>query len=251
MIGGDLADWSVIPTAQQVAQLAGVGLSFAIVGTSYATPNTGAYVADDQIAAFVAGGFDVQVYEFPGVEKPSTYGRWADAENAQATIDTLRQMMRDGFLGPYSRAGFAAPIDWDCKAEFPDSKLYDARYITHRGPCLIQQAIDTGGDIAAAIATEFSWVPQFVGYWGFTEADVAIVQWHDSITIFGVNIDLDWRADRMYSDADIDAKVGEALALGVRNQKDLADLANGQDALPSLKGQLRYLWALAKKPWPF
>lgn len=34
-------------------------------------------------------------------------------------------------------------------------------------------------------------------------------------------------------------------------RRDLNDLANGQDALPSLKGQLRYLWALAGKTWPF
>lgn len=56
---------------------------------------------------------------------------------------------------------------------------------------------------------------------------------------------------RVYTDKEIDEKIGEALALGVRNQKNLSDLANGQDALPPLKGMLRYLWALAGKPWPF
>lgn len=34
-------------------------------------------------------------------------------------------------------------------------------------------------------------------------------------------------------------------------RQDLNALANGQDALPSLRGQLRYLWALAGRAWPF
>lgn len=59
---------------------------------------------------------------------------------------------------------------------------------------------------------------------------------------------------RMYSDAEIDAKVGAALALGVRNQTNISELANGIDAVSvankwplSLKG----LWFVAQKAWPF
>jgi GH24 family phage-related lysozyme (muramidase) len=36
-----------------------------------------------------------------------------------------------------------------------------------------------------------------------------------------------------------------------KTRLDLNALANGQDALPPIKGMLRYLWALASKPWPF
>lgn len=185
----DLADYSVVPTADQVVKLRSVGIIGAIVGTSYANPDSGLYVATDQLAAFESAGMPTKEYQFPGALKPTSREFYADAENSLATVESLRSALRSGSEGPYSRKGFADGLKWDCKAEFPESRLWDARYV-HRDDfvCLIKNAVDTGGDIARAIQIEMLWITEFLPYWGFTED--SITQWHNSITLFGVNVDL-------------------------------------------------------------
>ncbi len=179
------ASYSVIPSPQQVADLHALGFVGVIVGSSYKN-NT----AQAQLAAYEAGGMRTEEYQFPSALRPTTRPWYVDAELADATLEALRDALRIGSQGPYSRKGWADENlpDWDCKAEFPNAELFDARYVHGDGPCRIQYAIDTGGDVFAAIESERSWILSFKPYWGFTKAK--ITQWHNSITICGVNMDL-------------------------------------------------------------
>ena len=66
--------------------------------------------------------------------------------------------------------------------------------------------------------------------------------------------DLYAKEGRVYTDAEIDKKVGEALKLGVRNQEKVDDLANAVNALDGRNGHtltLKGLWYIAGKLWPF
>lgn len=259
MIAIDLSNWAVGPTQAQVASFIAIGVSRAIVGTSFwqrQSDGTYRYVGDEQMAAFESAGVETLEYMFPYREH-STERRWfTDMENSTATLDSARHALQNGAEGPYSRASWAAENlpGWDCKGEFPHSRLWTARYV-HRDDvsCLIQQAIDTGGDIAAAIATELSWLTPFVSYWGFTEDDVEMTQWHNSITIFGVNVDLNaYKGDEMTA---AERAEFDALKLVVlKSRIDLQDLANGEEAIQHLNGwtkTLRAAWYAAGKVWPF
>ena len=101
--------------------------------------------------------------------------------------------------------------DWDCKAEFAEAELWDARYVHgDNDGCRIRDAVEDGGDIAGAIDLERSWLSPFVPYWGFERAKVA--QWHNSITICGINMDLnEYEEDGM--DADSKARFAQEAAL--------------------------------------
>jgi len=46
-------------------------------------------------------------------------------------------------------------------------------------------------------------------------------------------------------------QLNEASAGIIRLQQDINGLANVLDALPAIRNQLRYVYALAGKPWPF
>jgi len=191
ILGGDCGTYTVIPTPEQVAELRALGLDFFIVGTSYPIDETSPhYVATGQLAAFAAGGMDVSEYQFPEALRATTRPWWVDAELDSATLERLRNALRSGSQGPYTRKGWADEnySFWNCKAEFPRAKLLDARYVHGDGPCLIADAVASAGDVKAAIVAELAMLRPFVPYWGFTEA--AITQWHNSIVIAGVNLDL-------------------------------------------------------------
>ena len=177
--------YAIVPTTQQVADLRALGFEGAIVGTSWARTQ-----ALRQLSAFQSGGMRTQEYQFPGALRPPQGDWWVDAERADATQIALRSALAAGARGVYSRWSWADEIlpGWNCKAEFPKAELWDARYVHGDGGCMIQYEVDHGGDVKKAIATERSWLRPFVPYWGFTKA--TITQWHNSITICGVNMDL-------------------------------------------------------------
>ena len=189
MIGCDVSNWSVVPSAEQVQELKALGIEFAVVGTSYGTKSAG------QLAAFLDGGVTVAEYQFPQALRATLRPWWVDAEQDAATLDLIRNALRIGAQGVYTRRGWALDNypDWDCRAEYPEAHLWDARYVHGDGPCRIQFAVENGGDIKAAIASELAWLSPFKPYWGFTEA--AITQWHNSVTIAGVNVDLNVKED--------------------------------------------------------
>lgn len=260
-LGGDAGNYTVIPSSRQVADLRALGLGFFIVGTSYG------YVSGRQLAAFEAGGMEVSEYQFPAKLRPTQRPWWVDAELPDATQASLRNALRSGSCGVYTRRGFwqAELGGWSVKAEFPNAQLWDARYVHGDGPCLIFSAMATGGDVQAAIARELSWLSPFVPYGGFASA--AVTQWHNSITIAGVNMDLNIRepsgnsgeleGGRMYSDQDIDAKVGAVLAAVIEtNKKAEAQTTLLEALIPPLvtgtaaEARARYIWAVAGKPWP-
>lgn len=183
--------YAIVPSPAQVAQLKALGFVGAVVGSSYNHPR-----ALKQLAAFEAGGITTEEYQFPSAPRLTTRPWWVDAELPDATLGTLRRALRNGSCGPYTRRGWAQDNlpNWDCKAEFPQSELWDARYVhSDTDPCPIQGALATGGDVKAAIARELSWLRPFKPYWGFTQAKMT--QWHNSITIAGVNMDINERVD--------------------------------------------------------
>ena len=197
--------YAIVPSPEQVADLRALGFEGAIVGTSWSRPQALA-----QLSAFQSGGMRTQEYQFPSALRPPQGDWWIDAELPDATMITLRNAMSAGARGPYSRKGWADENQpgWNCKAEFPDAELWDARYVHGDVRCLISEAISTGRDVAAAIATERAMMPPFRPYWGFDRAK--ITQWHNSITICGVNMDLnEYEEDGM--DTETRAAIGAIL----------------------------------------
>lgn len=183
--------YAIVPQAAQVAQLKALGFTGAVVGSSYSHDRALA-----QLAAFETGGMATEEYQFPSALRRRERRWWIDAELPDATLASLRNSLLSGSCGPYTRKGWADQNlpNWDCKTEFPTSELWDARYVHgDNDPCPIREALATGGDVQAAIARELSWLSPFKPYWGFTQAKMT--QWHNSITIAGVNMDINERAD--------------------------------------------------------
>lgn len=185
------ASYSVVPTTQQVADLRALDFIGVIVGVY---PHTHPK-ALEIIAAYEAGGMRIREYDFPNNIVPTSNPWWIDAELDSTTVDDLRLAMQIGAFGPYSRSGWAADHDWDCKTEFPNAELWDARYIgsgkhgeDDSDPCLIAIAVADGGDIKAAIDAEYLRVRPFHPYWGFTKSKMT--QWHNSVEICGINMDI-------------------------------------------------------------
>lgn len=185
------ASYASVPTAQNVADLKALGFVGAIIGVY---PFTRAK-ADQQHHAFEAGGMRTREYQFPeALALPAAWPWHVDAELDTATVELLRAAMDAGADGPYSRKGFADGIAWDAKGEYPNSTLWDARYVHGDGAwCLIVEARDNGGDVKAAINAEMALTTAFKPYWGYERA--TITQFHNSITICDVNMDLNWMED--------------------------------------------------------
>lgn len=90
----------------------------------------------------------------------------------------------------------------------------------------------------------------FYAYGGWTQR--VMHQYTGSYDLCDMNVDLDEiEEERMYTDAEIDAKVGALVLALAEERKQLNDLGNAVNALPPLKDQLKYLYALGGKPWPF
>ena len=193
VLGFDCANYTVIPSADQVAAFKSLGVKHGVIGTSFGGIATG------QLAAWESAGIPCEEYQFPERMKPTHRPWWVDAETPTATRDSIREALRRGARGVYTRRGwFTGNLGaWDIPAEFPGALLWDARYIgsglhgeTGRGgePCLIVDALRAGGDVKAALERERAQLRPFVPYGGFQKAQ--ITQWHNSVTIYGVNVDL-------------------------------------------------------------
>lgn len=232
MKAADFANYARVPTPADIDALRDLGITRVIVGSSFSQrqpDGTYRYVAADQMAVCEAAGFEVHEFMFIGRVYPTKRTWWLDVELAE-TPDEIRAAVAiyrpDGI---YTRKGIWDLLDIDLVSEFPGLKLWDANY----GP-----------------------LPRpFRPYGGWDRADMT--QYHDTMDIgtgFEVDLSVYEETGRMYTDAEIDAKVAEALALGVRNQTNIGQLANGIDAVSvankwplSLKG----LWFIAGKAWPF
>jgi hypothetical protein len=155
-----------VPNAADIAALKALGVSRVIVGSSFSHDNgdgTYVYIAEDQMAAFEAAGFEVQEYQFIGRHYPSARPIWLDVELAE-TVDDIRAALRSYKIhGIYTRRGIWDLLDVDLLGEFPGLKLWDANY----GP-----------------------LPRtFIPYGGWTKADMT--QYHDTMDIgTGFEVDL-------------------------------------------------------------
>lgn len=160
----DFGNYTAIPTPDQVRCWIDAGYTRAIIGTSFSRRNADGsytYVATDQIAVCEANGMDVEEYQFVGHLRPTTRRWWLDVELGES-IDSIRAAVATGKpYGIYTRRG-AWPDGWDIVSEFPDLKLWEAHYADPP--------------------------PAFVPFGGWTER--AMVQWHDSIDLCGLNVDL-------------------------------------------------------------
>lgn len=172
------------PTDREKALWLALGIERMIVGTSYA--------ADRHTHVWAATGIEVEEYQFPEALKPTPRRWWVDAETPTATRDSIRNALRRGARGVYTRRGWWRDNlnDWNVRDEFPAAELWDARYAHGDGPCLIVDALNTGDSarVREAIAAEYATAPPFRPYGGF--ASPAITQWHNSIVIYGINVDL-------------------------------------------------------------
>lgn len=172
------------PTVAELALWKGLGLARMIVGTSFA-PDAGHTAAWSQIVP-------VEEYHFPERHRQTPRRWWVDAETPTATRASLWNAMNQGACGIYTRRGWWLDnlAGWDFQSEFPRAELWDARYVHGDGRCLIVEALNTGDArrVRDAIAAERAATPPFKPYAGFTRA--AITQWHNSITIYGINVDL-------------------------------------------------------------
>jgi hypothetical protein len=178
------------PTVAEAALWKSLGLTRMIVGTSF-SPDAGHTAAWSQVV-------DVEEYQFPRALRSTGRAWWVDAETPAATRETVRDALDRGARGIYTRRGWWLENmgAWDLQAEYPAAELWDARYVgtakhgTPGEPCLIVQALNAGDAqrVRDAIAAERATTPRFKLYAGFARA--ALTQWHNSIVIYGINVDL-------------------------------------------------------------
>lgn len=260
-LGADCSTTYSRPPTQTEAELwCQLGLKLMVVGTSFRVmPPFAAGQHLNMWSRYVP----VQEYMFPESLHSTPHDWWVDAETPTANQASIGHAINKGAGGIYTRRGWWNDNlpGWNIKAQYPALKLWDARYTHGDGPCLIVNALNTGNmdAIKAAIIAERDATPPFRAYGGFTKADMT--QWHNSITIFGINVDLNFfeEGERMYTDEEIDAKIGACLtAIGANGAKtdELANATNAvighndvlnNDPKLSLKG----LYYIAGKLWPF
>lgn len=193
----DLANYSDVPTADQVAGLRALGVVRAVVGSSYST-KSGNYVAPAQLAALETGGVLCGEYQFPDALRGTAREWWLDCETAQATQASVRSVCAGAHppTGIYSRKSWWDENvgSWNIKAEFPWLRLWDAAYVHGEGRgvrCEIAAA--EAEHVAQAIANERSRIRPFARYAGFEWRD--LVQWHGSVKLCGLNVDLSEEED--------------------------------------------------------
>lgn len=256
MKAADFANYTPVPSPAQLARLKELGYTKIIVGCSYGS------VARPQMQACLDAGFNVEAYA------------WVSFKNDW-------QVVLDRALAAV--AGLPVKRLWlDCEEEpmsgWDAPSVATQTAVVARIDRAFKYVAAARPDLALGIYTgAWWWRPGTGDYTGFASyplwsADyraptgapslyggwqsVAVWQFADKLAGSDLNADdnLILEEARMYTDAEIDAKVKEALALGVRNQQNIAELANGIDAVSvannwplSLKG----LWWVAKKAWPF
>ena len=129
----DVSNWSHIPTDADIAALKALGVTRAVVGTSFPHQNsdgTYTWIGDDQCRAFEAAGFEVQEYQFIGHYRPTTRVWWLDVELNETEEQIRAAVIATHPTGIYTRRGVWETLDWDIVAEFPGLKLWNADYGT-------------------------------------------------------------------------------------------------------------------------
>jgi len=161
---------------------------------------------------------------------------WLDAEDDPLgkAPSTIIFLIHEAVSACSLEAGIYTRRDWwrrytGRSEEFKSMPLWDAYY--------------------DAVPSYAYWTP----YGGWEKP--AMKQYGGTQEVCGQSVDVNYYEEvRVYTDAEIDAKVGEALALGVRNQTKVDDLANAVNALDGRNGHtltLKGLWYVAQKAWPF
>lgn len=234
----DISNYSGRITARQVACWKAAGVALVVVGTQDAA------IASQQLSMLRDGGIAREAYVYLYLSSPTApqvqaaesiiapYGcrrLWLDAEDDQGALSSFA--VREALIA--ARKAVTAPLGWYTRRGwwrqatgdyqgFRADPLWDARYPA------------PGSDV----------IPAFIPYGGWTAP--AMTQYHDTTTLCGVSVDLDVEEpmtpeERQQFDA-VAAKVFDL-------QQQVTALAQGTDSV--LKGALKYLWALARKPWPW
>lgn len=198
----DFANYSAIPTPDQVRCWIDQGYTKAIIGTSYPRdngPNANpryTYIADQQIAVCEANGVDVEEYQFVGRYRATPRRWWLDVELNETVGDIRAAVLHGKPYGIYTRKGIWDTFDWNIVAEFPDLKLWDASY---------------GNPLA-----------DFRPYGGWTSR--AMHQWHDSTTLCGINVDLNIVEQEEDMDAPTKGEFQALAALVVKQGQEIEQL---------------------------
>jgi hypothetical protein len=202
----DVANFTAVPTDDQVRCLRDSGVTRAIVGASYG------YVARGQWQAFAGGGLELEGYAWLTSQAwyDTTVGSalrqlaglpvqrwWLDCEEDMGVliVEAVRERIRHALsmfaaTSPAARRGIYTTASWwqeqtngwDIVAEFPDVDLFEAHYV------------HADGDPCAGVDAERAQIPAFVPFGGWTSR--AMVQWHPSTRVCpaddtGLNVDLD------------------------------------------------------------
>lgn len=129
----DFANYSGIPTSEQVATWVHAGYRKAIIGTSYGT------IAPTQVARCLAGGMEVAEYQWPQSFSPLLAGGecWLDVEDATPYAPNVtREQLRNICLQHPQLEGIYSSVvqwrflmgDYRIADEFPHLKCWDANY---------------------------------------------------------------------------------------------------------------------------
>ena len=237
----DFSSYTRIPNAADIANLKGLNVQRAIIGTRGNRRN---FIA--QAAACLAGGLEVQAYIYvywnePAVvqtmnalalirQVPQITMVWVDVEadernevinNPRDLIDTMLATLHPYQTGIYTSISMWGDIMQDSHA-YAHLPLWDANY---------------GSENAA-----------FHAYGGWLQR--AMHQYAGSVDVGGLNVDLNTITEEPMT-AQEKAEFDALKATVVDIRSNLNDLANVTDSLPPTKGMLRYVFALAGKKWPF
>lgn len=166
----DFANYTPVPTPDQVRGWLAKGYTKAIIGTSFGD------VWQRQIQVCEANGMDVAEFQFPEALHRTEREWWLDCETPTATKDAVRAICKGNSgltlpAGIYTGGWWWVPNmqNWNIVAEFPWLKLWDASY--------------------------GSPPPPFTPYGGWHTRHIH--QWQGSIYFGGLNVDLDIEEEEM------------------------------------------------------
>lgn len=254
----DYANYTRIFTPADLDMLHAQGTKLLVVGCSYGS------VAGQQLAATTADTrFRTDAYGFCTFDGSIT--PWANAYKAIYPFPSVKRMWLDLELpvGTMAPADVIATIqkfiflgqEWRPDVEIG---IYTARWFWDWAT---DRSHETFGIDLATGQPRKLW---YAGYndlgrdgWNRGEAfggwgtrDLALKQYAGSVDVSGLNLDLNYILEDVMTPQQIQ-QLNDVTSGFARLQLDVDGLANILDALPTLKNQLRYVYAIGGKPWPF